>query len=126
MLAVSCRMTERMSSGSRRAVASHNVTLGGFLTIASGTPRREGGQSAYGNYWTFIGPRRSVGRAPAIWSLDGALGLPVAPTQEVRPRLLIDVFNVGSPRQPVLFDQKHYLTPDRTGVNSNHGAVTGY
>jgi hypothetical protein len=105
-----------------------NVTLGGFLTIASGTPRSEGGQSAYGNYWTFISPRGSVGRTPAIWSLalHGAFDLPVAPMQRVRPRLLIDVFNVGSPRQPVLYDQKHYVTPDRTGVNSYYGGVTGY
>jgi hypothetical protein len=105
-----------------------NVTLGGFLTIASGTPRSEGGQSAYGNYWTFISPRGSAGRTPAIWSLDlhGAFELPVSQMQRVRPRLLIDVFNVGSPRKPVLYDQKHYLTPDRTGVNSNYGAVIGY
>ena len=105
-----------------------NMTLGGFLTIASGTPRSEGGQSAYGNYWTFISPRGSVGRTPAIWSLalHGAVDLPIAQMQRVRPRLLIDVFNVGSPRRPVLYDQKHYLTPDRTGVNSNYGAVTGY
>jgi len=105
-----------------------NVTLGGFLTIASGTPRSEGGQSTYGNYWTFISPRGSLGRTPAIWSLDlhGGFDLPVAPMQRVRPRLLLDVFNVGSPRKPVLYDQQHYLTPDRTGVNSNYGAVTGY
>ena len=104
------------------------VTLGGFFTIASGTPRSEGGASAYGNYWTFISPRGSVGRTPAIWSLalHGAFDLPVAQGQRVRPRLLIDVFNVGSPRKPVLYDQQHYLTPDRTGVNSNYGAVTGY
>jgi hypothetical protein len=105
-----------------------NVTLGGFLTIASGTPRSEGGQSAYGNYWTFISPRGAVGRTPAIWSLDlhGAFELPVAQMRRVRHRLLIDVFNVGSPRKPVLYDQKHYVTPDRIGVNSNYGAVTGY
>jgi hypothetical protein len=115
-----------------KAAASYRinpqVTLGGFLTIASGTPLSEGGQSAYGNYWTFVSPRGSVGRTPAIWSLDlhGAFDVPVAQTQRVRPRLLIDVFNLGSPRKPVLYDQKHYLTPDRTGVNSNYGAVTQY
>lgn len=107
--------------------ASH-VTLGGFLTIASGTPRSEGGQSAYADYWTFVSPRGSVGRTPAIWSLDlhGAFDLPVPQMQRVRPTLLIDVFNVGSPRKPVLYDQKHYLTPDRSAVNSNYAAVTAY
>lgn len=40
--------------------------------------------------------------------------------------MLIDVFNVGSPRRPVLYDQLHYLTPDRSEVNSDYGAVTAY
>jgi len=115
-----------------KAAASYRVnpkvTLGGFLTIASGTPLSEGGQSVYGSYWTFVSPRGSVGRTPAIWSLDlhGAFDLPVRQMQRVRPTLLVDVFNVGSPRKPVLYDQKHYLSPDRSAVNSNYGAVTAY
>jgi hypothetical protein len=115
-----------------KAAASYHfgaATLGGFLTIASGTPLSEGGSSAYGAaYWTFIRPRGSAGRTPTIWSLDlhGAYDLPIAQGLSVRPRVLIDVFNVGSPRRPVLFDQRHYTSPDRADVNPNYRAVTSY
>ena len=105
------------------------LTLGGFLTIESGTPLSEGGTSAYGaSYWTFVHPRGSNGRTPAIWSLDlhGAYDLVVARDGRVRPRLLVDVFNVGSPRKPVLFDQKHYYSADRATLNPFYLAVTSY
>ena len=107
---------------------STRATLGGFLTVASGTPLSKGGQSAYGTYFTFVDPRGSVGRTPAIWSLDlhGSVDLSVTASQRVRPSLLIDVFNVGSPRAPVTYDQQYYLTADRTKVNSSYGSVTGY
>lgn len=115
-----------------KAAASYRfgaVTLGSFLAIASGTPLSEGGSSAYGAaYWTFIRPRGSAGRAPTIWSLDlhGAYDMPIAQSRSVRPRFLVDVFNVGSPRRAVLFDQRHYTSPDRADVNQNYRAVTGY
>jgi hypothetical protein len=61
-----------------------------------------------------------------LLDLHGALDLPGTQTQSVRPKLLIDVLNVGSRRKPVLYDQKHYTTPDRSAVNPNYGAVTAY
>ena len=116
-----------------KAAASYRfgagVTLGGFLTIASGTPLSEYGTSVGGGgYWTFVRPRGSAGRTPTIWSLDvhGAYDLPVVRGGRVRPRFLIDVFNVGSPRRPVLYDQRHYLDAAGTSVNSNYLAVTNY
>jgi len=118
-----------------KAAASYRfgaATLGGFLTIASGTPLSEGGSSAYGAaYWTFIRPRGSAGRTPTIWSLDlhGACDLPVARGIRVRPKLLIDFFNVGSPRRPVLYEQRRFVLADTTdpaSVNPNYRAVTSY
>ena len=108
---------------------SPHVTLGGFLTLASGTPLSEYGSSAYAAaYPTFIRPRGSAGRTPATWSLDlhAAWDLPVRRSTRVRPRLLLDVFNVGSPRRPVLYDQRHYTTADQAEVNVNYRQVLSY
>ena len=105
------------------------ATFGGFLTIASGTPLSELGTSAYATgYWTFLRPRGSVGRTPAIWSLDlhASYDLPVARAARVRPRLLLDIFNVGSPRQALLYDQVHYFAAGKTTPNPTYGAVTRY
>jgi hypothetical protein len=116
-----------------KAAASYRfrfgATLGGFLTAASGTPLNEYGTSAYAyGYYTFLRPRGSVGRTPAIWSLDlhGSYDLPVPQGARVRPKLLLDVFNVGSPRQALLYDQVHYLDAGKTVPNQPYGAVTRY
>ena len=116
-----------------KAAASYRfgfgATLGGFLRVASGTPLSEYGSSAYNpSYWTFLRPRGSVGRTPAIWSLDlhASYDLPVARDGRVRPRLLLDAFNVGSPRRALLYDQRHYLDDAQTLVNPTYGAVTRY
>jgi len=102
------------------------ATLGGFLTAASGTPLNEYGTSAYATgYYTFLRPRGSVGRTPVIWSLDlhASYDLAVPQGAKVRPRILLDVFNVGSPRKALLYDQVHYLDagnggePDLRGGN---------
>jgi len=116
-----------------KAAASYRlgsgVTLGGFLTAASGTPLNEYGTSAYATgYYTFLRPRGSVGRTPAIWSLDLHVGydLPVARGAKVRPRILLDAFNVGSPRQPLLYDQVHYVDAAESVENPTYRAVTKY
>ncbi len=116
-----------------KIAASYRVgaraVLGGFLTLASGTPRSEFGTSTAGApYKTFVRPRGSAGRTPAIWSLDlhAAYELPVAASSRVRPRLLLDVFDAGNPRAELLYDQQHYLDPEGTQVNPNFGAVTRF
>lgn len=114
-----------------KAAASYRLgfgaTLGGLLTVASGTPRNEFGTSAYGiPYQTFVRPRGSAGRTPAIWSLDlhAAYELPTPGNGRVRPRLLLDLFNVGSPRKALLYDQLHYTDSGQTSTNQNYGTVT--
>ena len=116
-----------------KAAASYRfrfgATLGGFFALASGTPRSEYGTSAAGApYWTFVRPRGSAGRTPPIWSLDlhAAYDPPFARDGRIRPRLLLDVFNVGSPRRALLYDQLHYTDNAQTSLNPNYGAVTRY
>jgi hypothetical protein len=69
-----------------------------------------------------------VGRTPTIWSLDlhAEYNLPVALTTRLRPRVLLDVFNLGSPRKVLFYEQLHYLDNGLTQVNPNYGAVTRY
>jgi hypothetical protein len=104
------------------------VTLGGFLTVASGTPRSEFGTSAAGFYTTFVRPRGSVGRTPTVWSLD--LHAEYSPSftlaARLRPRFLLDVFNVGSPREVLFYEQLRYLDAARSQENPNYGVVTRY
>jgi hypothetical protein len=105
------------------------ATLGGFLTVASGTPRSEYGTSSAGApYLTFARQRGSAGRTPTIWSLDlhAAYDLPVGGNAGVRPRLLLDVFDVASPRGVLFYEQHRYLDEAGTQVNPNFGAVTRY
>jgi hypothetical protein len=105
------------------------TTIGGFLTVSSGTPLSEYGVAAAGNpYRTFLRPRGTAGRTPTVWSLDihAAYDLRVAPEARVRPKILLDVFNVGSPRRALLYDQLHYLDDKKTLVNPNYRAVARY
>ena len=112
-----------------KAAASYRLRLAvlrASLTVASGTPLSEYGTSAAGQpYWTFVRARGSGGRTPTVWTLDlhGTCELPVARGGRIRPRLLADMFNIGSPRTALLYDQRHYFDAARTQVNPNYLAV---
>ena len=58
--------------------------------------------------------------------LHASYDLPVPQGAKVRPKLLIDVFNVGSPRQALLYDQVHYVDAGKSVANPTYGAVTKY
>jgi hypothetical protein len=116
-----------------KAVASYRfdfgATLGGFLTVTSGLPLSEYGTSTFGfPYWTFLRQRGSAGQTPSSWTLDLHAAYDVSRILggQVRPKLIIDVFNLGSPRQPLLYEQRHYLDNAQTLVNPSFGAVTQY
>jgi len=108
------------------------ATFGASFLAASGTPRSETGTSVFGwPYVVFIGPRGSLGRTPWIWDLGlhGTVALPER--QGLRPRLVLDVFHVGSPRRAIWYDDQHYLSPqDSTGAwsgpNPNYGRALAY
>jgi hypothetical protein len=105
------------------------LTAGTSAILASGEPRSEYGTPPEGPPdWTFIVPRGTAGRTPTTWNVDlrFAYDVPVARGARVRPRVLLDVFNIGNQRRPVTYDQLHYTTADRSGVNPNYGGVTQY
>jgi hypothetical protein len=104
-------------------------TVGASALLASGAPLSEYGTSVGGfPYWTFIRTRGTAGRTPTTWNVDlrFTYDVPVARRTRLRPRVLLDVFNVGNQRQPLTYDQRHFTTSDQSGVNPNYGAVTQY
>jgi hypothetical protein len=107
---------------------SMGLTVGTSALLASGAPLSEYGTGPGGYTWTFVRPRGVAGRTPTTWDVDlrFAYDLPVTRGARVRPRMLLDVLNVGNQRRPLTYDQRHYTTPDQSGVNPNYGAVTQY
>lgn len=108
------------------------ATVGGTFLAASGTPRSELGQSVWGApYVVFVRPRGSLGRTPWIWDLN-LRGTWLLPTRGgFRPRLVLDLFHVGSPRRAIWYDDLHYnSSQDDTGAwtssNPNYGRVLAY
>ena len=105
------------------------LTVGTSAILASGEPLSEYGTASVGYpYWTFVVPRGTAGRTPAVFNADLRLAyeLPARLGSRLRSRVLLDVFNVGNRRQPLTYDQTHYTLPDQGGVNPNYGAVTEY
>ena len=106
--------------------------MGVFASLQSGTPLNEFG--ALPNLPAsdvFLSPRGSVGRAPTLWDLNlrGTYLLPIS-NKTIAPRLVLDIFHVGSPRRAVSFDQVHYQDVDATGnqilPNPNYLRPTRY
>jgi len=105
------------------------LTVGTSALVASGEPLSEYGAASAGlPWWTFVVPRGTAGRTPSTWNVDlrFAYDAPVSRDSRLRPRILLDVFNVGNQRKPLTYNQQHYTTPDRSGVNPNYLAVTQY
>jgi len=100
----------------------------------SGTPLNEFGSAADPNnfYNIFLKPRGTAGRTPDIWDLNLRLAytLPFWRQSQVEPRLILDWLHIGSPRDPVNYDQKRYFTADTEGnqmqENPNYGHAVAY
>jgi Carboxypeptidase regulatory-like domain/TonB-dependent Receptor Plug Domain len=105
-----------------------SLTVGTSALLASGAPLSEYGTGPFTPYWTFIRPRGTAGRTPTTWTMDlrFAYDVPVALGSRVRPRVVLDVFNIGNQRRALTYDQRHYTQPNLGGVNPNYGAVTQY
>jgi hypothetical protein len=122
-----------------KAQGSHQLPfglgVGASLLIASGTPRTEYGAIAEIPFlpWRGLASRRgTAGRTPAIWDLGLRVtyDLEVSRLAAVRPRVLLDLQHVGSPRAAVSYDQQRYTCLDANGnqscPNPNYGRVTQY
>jgi carboxypeptidase family protein/TonB-dependent receptor-like protein len=101
-------------------LASGGLTAGVVITWASGTPLSELGAMPNGlpAQHVFLRPRGTVGRTPALLDLNVRLSYVPAATHSTRPTVRLDLFHVLSARQPVTFDQIHYLAADAAGNQS--------
>jgi len=84
----------------------------------SGTPLNEfGGFNRDPFVSTFLRPRGTAGRTPAIWDLNFRLTYDPKRwfTSSVRPKAILDIFHLFSQRKPVNIDQQHYFGQDENG-----------
>ncbi len=87
--------------------AGWGLTVGTYVTAASGTPLSDFGRVPSGfNTPLFLAPRGSEGRSPTLWDLSfrftwRAPGYPGA-------RLIADFLHVGNPRAAVRIDQRRF------------------
>jgi hypothetical protein len=109
------------------------VTFGAFGLWEQGTPLSElGGATSGPPFYTFLRQRGTAGRTPTIWDLN--LRASYAPSSarlgRWRPRLLLDVLHVASPRRVVSVDQVHYFMVDADGKqidpNPTYGLATRF
>ena len=92
---------------------------GASLTAESGSPINEFGTSETG-YTTFLVPRGSVGRTPALWDLALRLAYPLSLGRGPRGRVVLDLLHVGNPRRATTVDETLYPTPDQAVVNPQY------
>ncbi|TSA23690.1 TonB-dependent receptor, partial [bacterium] len=85
----------------------------------SGTPLNETATRDF--YTVYYVPRGSAGRLPSLWDLNLRLmyHLPFFAKDRIHPKLIIDVFHLGSQRTVVLQHQFHYQEFDAQGKPIN-------
>ena len=90
---------------------------GAFLFAASGSPINEfaAGATFGANAPTFVIPRGSAGRTPALWSLNFRLAYPLPLRRGPSGRIILDVLHVGNPRGVTRVDEMHYTMLDQNG-----------
>lgn len=90
---------------------------GGFATWQSGTPLSQFATGDFG-FWTFVVPRGTAGRTPAVWDLNLRLShdLRWLPNAVSNGRLHLDLLHIGNPRTTVRTVQRRYLAIDSTGT----------
>jgi hypothetical protein len=99
-------------------VMRRGLMVGSVLTWATGTPLSElGAIQNWPAQHVFLSPRGTVGRTPALFDLNLRLGYAPA-IERTRPTVMLDLFHILSARQPVTFDQIHYLDADAAGNQS--------
>jgi len=104
------------------------LTAGTWLIWQSGTPLNEFGGSTVGPpFYTFLKQRGTAGRTPAIFDLNLRLTYDLARLTQTKwqPKLIADVFHVGSRRKPVNFEQVHYFNQDPGGNQINPNPIYG-
>jgi len=118
-------------SGSYRT--DFGLTSGATFIWQSGTPLSVLAGSSRGTPW-FVFPqeRGSAGRTPDIWDLNLRFTYEFTHywNAKVRPRLVMDVFHLGSQRDAVMIDQTRNFNQDADGnpidFNPTYGLATRY
>jgi hypothetical protein len=98
------------------------LSVGAFFLWQSGTPLSElGTQTQVYGWWKFVTQRGTVGRTPAIADLNirVAYEMKNAIEGKVSPRLVLDLFHIGSRRTPVTYEQRHYFGVDESGKQTD-------
>jgi len=93
------------------------LTCGAWFSWTTGTPLNIFGASVFPAHPVFLVPRGTAGRLPSIWDLSVRLSYDV-PSQALfgpRPRLILDVYHIGSPLVVVQQDQTKYNGLDANG-----------
>jgi hypothetical protein len=92
------------------------LSIGTALAWMSGTPRNEFGCTLVfcGN---FLQPRGSAGRNGAVLDANLRLSYEVGPLRSttLRPRVYLDVFQLGNRRTALVRDDQHYFVVDTAG-----------
>lgn len=107
---------------------AQRFSAGATLTWATGTPISELGSTLLPPpFYQFLQPRGSLGRTPDLYdlSLRGVFEPEMRWMAGWRPRVIADVYHVGSQRRVVVVDELHYLSESPGGVqqepNPNYG-----
>lgn len=105
---------------------------GAALTYESGTPINGLAPGPLGAGWgvSFVVPRGSAGRTPALWNLDLRLSYDLPVPRTSRTQVILDLLHVGNPRRAVRVDEFHYLAADVDGnpvrPNPTYKQATAY
>jgi hypothetical protein len=94
------------------------LSIGAFFMWQSGTPVSEWGMSTlYPGWGKLLKQRGTAGRTPSIADLNLRVTYRIRSVFRTRltPRLILDLFHIGSLRKPVNFNQGHYLGVDENG-----------
>jgi hypothetical protein len=104
------------------------LTAGTWIIWQSGTPLNEFGGSTIGPpSFIFLRQRGTAGRTPSIFDLNLRLTYDLARLTQTKwqPRLIADIFHIGSQRKPVNFEQVHYFNQDPGGNQINPNPIYG-
>jgi hypothetical protein len=102
------------------------LDIGTSFMVASGTPLSEFVSASFQPWRDFASQRGTAGRTDTIWdwNLRFVYRLASLTGTTWRPRLIADIFHIGSERTPVDYDQVMELAP---GVpNPTYGLPTRY
>jgi hypothetical protein len=109
-------------------LVGYGLTVGGTALWQSGTPLNGFGVAVSTPvYSAFVVPRGEAGRMPSIWDLSLRLTYDLSTWWQspVKPRLLLDLLHIGSPREVVDVVQQRYLERDAEGNHITENPLYG-